>query len=138
MALLVRRTIKPFCPVGKIDPAVGKSWSLADYTRHRGDVGSQPYDMQKLKRSRRLDRDDAICKNMQPFIDRLFELYKETDPGKGETSEPNRLMRAQQAIRIWSRIYGKLLLWAQNQIVGYEIRLTLHRGVDFALVSMKM
>jgi len=47
---------------------------------------------------------------MQPFIDRLFELYKETDPGKGETSEPNRLIRAQQAIHIWWRIYGKLLL----------------------------
>jgi len=44
--------------------------------------------MQKLKRSRRLDRDDAICKNMQPLIDQLFELYKETDLGKGETSEP--------------------------------------------------
>ena len=80
--------------------------------------------MQKLnrrRRSRRLDRDNDIRESMQPFIDRLFELYEETDPSKGQASESEKLVRAQQAIHIWWRIYGRLLLWAQAQIVGHEI-----------------
>jgi hypothetical protein len=68
-----------------------------------------------------LDRDDDIRTEMQPFIDRLYELYAETDPSKGHASELNKLQSAQRAIHIWWHIYGRLLLWAQSQIVGYEI-----------------
>ena len=73
------------------------------------------------RRRRRLDRDEDIREKMQPFIDQLFELYEETDPSKGHVSEPHKLQRAQRAIDIWWHIYGRLLLWAQSQIVGYEI-----------------
>ncbi len=58
---------------------------------------------------------------MQPFIDRLYELYKETDPSRGRASEEFKLLCAREAIHIWWRIYGILLLWAQSQIAGYEI-----------------
>ena len=80
--------------------------------------------MQKLRRrrrSRRLDRDEDIRKNVQPFVERLYELYEETDPSKGRASEDRKLQHAQLAIHIWWQIYGKLLLWAQSQLVGYEI-----------------
>jgi hypothetical protein len=73
------------------------------------------------RRSRQLDRDADIREYVQPFIDRLYEIYEETDPSKGRTSESDKLLGAQQALQIWWTIYGKLLLWAQAQIVGYEM-----------------
>jgi hypothetical protein len=73
------------------------------------------------RRKRGLDRDKDIREYLQPLIDRLFELYEETDPSKGQASESDKLVQAQAAIHIWWLIYGKLLLWAQAQIVGYEI-----------------
>jgi hypothetical protein len=76
----------------------------------------------KGERPRRgLARDEDIREYVQPFIDRLFELYEETDPSKGQASESDKFVQAQAAIHIWWRIYGKLLLWAQAQIVGYEL-----------------
>jgi len=68
-----------------------------------------------------LDREDNIRAEVQPFIEELYELYKETDPSKGPESEKFKLHHAQNAIHIWWRVYGYLLLWAQSQIVGYEI-----------------
>jgi hypothetical protein len=82
------------------------------------------------RRRRRLDRDEDIREKMQPFIDQLFELYEETDPSKGHVSEPHKLQRAQRAIDIWWHIYGRLLLWAQSQIVGYEIARSFPKAVD--------
>lgn len=68
-----------------------------------------------------MDRDDDIRAQVQPLIDRLYELYEATDPSKGPTSELGKLQIAQRAIHIWWHVYGKLLLWAQSQIVGYEL-----------------
>ena len=50
--------------------------------------------MQKLKGrrpKRRLDRDEDIRDYVEPFINRLFELYEETDPSKGRVSESDKL-----------------------------------------------
>lgn len=68
-----------------------------------------------------MDREKNIRAVVQPFIDDLYELYEETDPSKGCVSEKWKLERAQNAIHIWWRAYGYLLLWAQSQIVGYEL-----------------
>jgi hypothetical protein len=78
-------------------------------------------ELKRRRRKRGLARDENIREYVQPFIDRLFELYEETDPSKGPASESDKLIQAQTAIHIWWRIYGKLLLWAQAQIVGDEI-----------------
>jgi hypothetical protein len=51
----------------------------------------------------------------------LYELYEATDPKRGEESEENKLRRAHVAIDIFWLVFGELLLWAQSQIVGYEI-----------------
>jgi hypothetical protein len=51
----------------------------------------------------------------------LYELYELTDPRRGEESEKNKLRRAHVAIDLFWLVFGQLLLWAQSQIVGYEI-----------------
>jgi hypothetical protein len=77
-----------------------------------------------------LDREDDIRAQVQPLIDRLYELYEATDPSKGPASELGKLQIAQRAIHIWWHVYGKLLLWAQSQIVGYEIAREYPKVVD--------
>lgn len=68
-----------------------------------------------------MGRDHEIRAHVQPLIDRLYELYEQTDPSKGHVSERGKLQSAQYAIHIWWQVYGELLLWAQSQIAGYEV-----------------
>jgi hypothetical protein len=55
---------------------------------------------------------------IEPFLQRLYELYEETDPAKGDTSEVEKYEAARRAIQIWWTIFGRLLLWAQAQLTG--------------------
>jgi hypothetical protein len=66
-------------------------------------------------------REDDIRSVIQPWIDKLYELYESTDPSRGQDSEIEKLARAQVAVNLSWHVFGRLLLWAQSQIVGYEI-----------------
>src|SRR5262245_56113829 len=68
-----------------------------------------------------MSREDDIRSDIQPWIDRLYELYESTDARRGVESELDKLHRAQVAINISWTVFGRLLLWAQSQIVGYEV-----------------
>src|SRR5262245_3800076 len=68
-----------------------------------------------------MSREDDIRSDIQPWIDSLYELYESTDPRRGEETEVDKLHRAQVAINIYWIVFGRLLLWAQSQIVGYEV-----------------
>ena len=86
-----------------------------------------------------MSREDDIRSTVQPWIDRLYELYESTDPRRGEETEVEKLRQAQVAMNICWTVFGRLLLWAQSQIVGYEVSrrhpdvaelLAQHRGKD--------
>ena len=86
-----------------------------------------------------MSREDDIRSTVQPWIDRLYELYELTDPRRGEETEVEKLRQAQVAMNICWTVFGRLLLWAQSQIVGYEVSrrhpdvaelLAQHRGKD--------
>jgi hypothetical protein len=66
-------------------------------------------------------REVDIRSEIQPWIDELYELYELTDPRRGPESEEDKLRLAQEAINICWHVFGRLLLWAQSQIVGHEI-----------------
>jgi hypothetical protein len=68
-----------------------------------------------------LDREVDIRSLTQPLIDQLYELHDEVDARKSLTSEAGKLEKAKRAIHIWWHVYGGLMLWAQSQIVGYEM-----------------
>jgi hypothetical protein len=57
---------------------------------------------------------------MKHYLDALVRIYQQTDPALGEASEERKIEQARQAIELWWYLYRDLMLWAQNQIVGYE------------------
>jgi hypothetical protein len=62
-----------------------------------------------------------IRSEIQGYIDQLVELYEITDPARGTASEEDKLEHARRAVELWWYLFGELLLWAQSQLVGYEI-----------------
>jgi len=68
-----------------------------------------------------MSRSKDIRAEVQGMVDILYELHDATDPQKGEASEGRKLERAEQAISLWWSIYGRLMQWAQSQIIGYEM-----------------
>lgn len=65
-------------------------------------------------------RHSDIRNEIKYRLDRLFDLYEQTDPAKGAESEEDKLENARNAIEQWWYVYADLLLWAQSQITGYE------------------
>jgi hypothetical protein len=61
-----------------------------------------------------------IRSDIEGYIERLVELYEQTDPGRGPTSEEMKLEYARWAISMWWYLFGELLLWAQSHLAGYE------------------
>jgi len=68
-----------------------------------------------------MPRYEDIRAEVQGMVDRLYELHDATDRRRGEASELNKLQNAQRAIAIWWYIYARLMQWAQNHIIGYEM-----------------
>jgi hypothetical protein len=63
---------------------------------------------------------DAGAK-MRPLIDRLVELHRVTDPHTSELGPEQKGAYAREAIRIWWKIYDRLLFWAQCELVGQDL-----------------
>jgi hypothetical protein len=61
-----------------------------------------------------------IRAEIKPWLDRLIQLYNETDPVHGTFSEVDKLEKARTAIELWWYVYAELMLWAQSQLAGYE------------------
>jgi hypothetical protein len=66
-----------------------------------------------------MPRDKDIRSRIGPLLDELLTLYETTDPRLPENPEYDRLQCAQRAFDVYWQLYGELMIWAQNQIVGY-------------------
>jgi hypothetical protein len=60
---------------------------------------------------------------VQPIIDELYELYDDTDPSKGESSEENKFQLAKHAMHLWWHVFGRLLLMSIVQLSRFQIDL---------------
>ena len=66
-------------------------------------------------------RDPDIEDVVKFYTDILIKVYKSTDPALGTTSEEFKLEQARFAINTWWKLYSKLMIWAQSQILGHSI-----------------
>lgn len=67
-----------------------------------------------------MPRNKNIRKVIGPIIEALCQVYDETNPELGRESEICKLQGAQYAFDLYWILYGQLMIWAQNQIIGYE------------------
>jgi len=67
-----------------------------------------------------LPRNKDIRKAIAPIIEELCQVYEDTNPALGDEAEWEKLQSAQYSFDLFWQLYGKLMIWAQNQIVGYE------------------
>jgi hypothetical protein len=63
------------------------------------------------------DLDDWV----DPYLQRLKDVYYRTDPNKGQDAEIGKHQLAISAIETFWYLHGKLLIWAQAHMTGYCI-----------------
>ena len=70
-----------------------------------------------------MGRETDIRALTQPLLDELYELHDRSKSSGGEpqSRKDYKLHEAYRAIQIWWQLYGSLMIWAQNRIIGHEI-----------------
>jgi len=66
-------------------------------------------------------RYEFIRDEIEHYISALVELHDTTDPSGGQATETDKLEKARRAVELWWYLGGRVLLWAQSQIAGYEL-----------------
>ena len=59
----------------------------------------------------------------QPLLDELYDLYDRSEStwGDRQSRKDGKLREAYRAIQVWWQLYGSLMIWAQNRILGHEM-----------------
>jgi hypothetical protein len=68
-----------------------------------------------------LSRETDIRALTQPLLDELYELHDRSKSGEPRATKDDRLSDAYRAIQIWWQLFGTLMIWAQERILGHEI-----------------